>query len=128
MLESISFLVKMERRKNITNEDIAQTYKKKAGNLSATASSLNISRQTLINWRADDKELEGMMHDVEESLLDFSESKLMQSIQEGNLTAIIFHLKTKGKRRGYVEQVDSNISMNPFEKLMQELDKEESET
>lgn len=115
----------MERYKDITNEQIAQVYAKKAGNMSATATALNLARQTLLNWRKNDEELAVMLQDVDESLVDFSESKLLEAINEGNLTAIIFHLKTKGKKRGYVEQIDNNVSMNPFEKLMKELPDEE---
>lgn len=94
---------KRGRYKDIDNERIAAVYAKKGCNMSATADALSVSRATLYNWRNEDSELDSMMKDAEESLIDFSESKLMESIQEGNLTAIIFHLKTKGKNRGYVE-------------------------
>ena len=55
---------------------------------------------------------------LNEETLDYAESKLLQSIRDGNVTSIIFYLKTKGKKRGYVEQVDNNVSINPFEQLM----------
>ncbi|MBD5585832.1 MAG: hypothetical protein HDQ88_12180 [Clostridia bacterium] len=97
---------------------IIMAYEKKAGNLSATASALGVSRQTLYDWRKEFPELKSKMEDIEESLLDFTESKLLEAIQDGNLTAIIFHLKTKGKERGYVERVENNVSVNPFEDLM----------
>ena len=69
--------------------------------------------------------LNQLLSDVDESLIDFSESKLLEQINAGNLTAIIFHLKTKGKKRGYVESVEQNVNVNPFEKLMQELPDDE---
>lgn len=94
----------MGRYKKIPFEIIAETYAKKAGNISSTCSALNIDRNTFFKWRKDYEELNRALTDVEESLIDFSESKLLEQIQEGNLTAIIFHLKTKGKNRGYIER------------------------
>ncbi len=116
------------RKKNqlpIPIEKILTIYEKKAANLSATAAALGVSRQTLYTWKSTYPELRDRMKDVEESLLDFTESKLLEAIQDGNLTAIIFHLKTKGKERGYVERTENNISMNPFEDLMMSLTDDE---
>ena len=35
----------------------------------------------------------------------WAEGKLLQAINQGNMTAIIFYLKTKGKHRGYVQKL-----------------------
>jgi hypothetical protein len=42
--------------------------------------------------------------DEREGLKDFAEGKLMGQIDEGNIAAIIFYLKTQAKDRGYVER------------------------
>jgi hypothetical protein len=42
--------------------------------------------------------------DEREGLKDFAEGKLMTEIDGGNITAIIFYLKTQAKDRGYVER------------------------
>lgn len=42
--------------------------------------------------------------DISNIALDFAESQLHKQIQDGNTAATIFYLKTKGKRRGYVER------------------------
>ena len=44
--------------------------------------------------------------DVENIAIDFAESQLHQQILDGNSTATIFFLKTKGKKRGYVERTE----------------------
>ena len=109
----------------IPTEKIAELYEKKAGNLSATARALHVDRNTLMAWRDANPDLKAKMVDVEESMLDFTESKLFQQIDASNLTAIIFYLKTKGRKRGYVERQESDISMHPFLRLMQEVEDEE---
>ena len=52
--------------------------------------------------------------DMENLMLDFAETSLHQQIEEGNTTATIFLLKTRGRKRGYIERqnihVDADIS------------------
>jgi len=40
-----------------------------------------------------------------------AESQLMKKIKQGNLTAIIFFLKTQAKHRGYVEKQGSSCDV-----------------
>ena len=57
-----------------------------------------------------DEEFKQQCEDVEESLLDLSESKLLENIQNNDNTCIIFHLKTKGKKRGYIEKQEFEVT------------------
>lgn len=84
----------------------------------------NMSRQTYYNWLKDDPEFEEAAQEIQENSIDFVESKLFEKIngvtvqtfnQKGEPviydnppsdTAIIFYLKTKGKKRGYVERME----------------------
>ena len=73
------------------------------GNLSTAAKSLQVERATLYNWI----EQEGLNEAVQEGRnrrLDFAESMLDKGMKDGNMTAIIFYLKTQGKSRGYIER------------------------
>lgn len=115
----------MSKVRRTETSKIVTAYEKKGGNMAATAAALGITRQALYNWRKEDKKLSAALDDVDEGILDYTESKLIEKVNEGNLTAIIFLLKTKGKKRGYVEQVDNRFVENPFEKLMKELPDEE---
>jgi hypothetical protein len=73
------------------------------GNLSTASKSLGVERATLYKWI----EQEGLEEAVQEGRnrrLDFAESMLDKGMQNENMTAIIFYLKTQGKSRGYVER------------------------
>lgn len=103
-----------KRYHDIPFETVVKAYEKSAGNMSLCAKAIGVDRRTLERWRKKYPELDVMMRDVDEGLIDLSESRLMQAINEGNLTAIIFYLKTKGKSRGYIEGqvINANISTN----------------
>lgn len=81
-----------------------EVLKKKAGNISSACDAVGISRQTYYNWKDSDKQFNIDVENVEEALVDFSESMLLKKIAEGDTVATIFHLKTKGKKRGYTEK------------------------
>ncbi len=49
-------------------------------------------------------ELQQVRQEAIESTLDLAESQLLKLMKGGNLTAIIFFLKCKGKACGYVER------------------------
>jgi len=52
--------------------------------------------------------------------LDLAESKLLKAIEEGQIAAIIFYLKCKGKKRGYVERQEI-VEMGDIEVDFREL-------
>lgn len=94
------------RKTKVTDAKIVEVYEKKGCNISATCIALDINRTTFYKRREKSEKLHQQLTDVEESLIDYTESKLLEQIQDGNMTAIIFHLKTKGKKRGYIETTE----------------------
>lgn len=97
-----------EKRK----EGFLEHFEKNAANISQTCKKVGISRQCFYDWRDDDDDFRAAIEEIQESLLDFTESKLMQKISEGSETCIIFMLKTRGKKRGYVEKQEVEMSGN----------------
>lgn len=79
------------------------------GVVSTAAKKAGIHRSTHYDWLANDEEYKKAVKDIEELALDFGESKLHEQMNDGNVSAIIFFMKTKGKRRGYVERQEVEI-------------------
>ena len=96
-------------------------FEKKGGNPTSSCIAAGIGRSTYYAWLESDKEFAEAVHNVKESLIDMAESKLLESIQGGNLTATIFYLKTQGKDRGYVERTEQDVNMNEFMDAMRGL-------
>ena len=90
------------------------------GNKSDACKAMHISRQSVYDWMNADPDFKKKVDEVEEVCIDNAESALHKAIEEGNVTAIIFYLKTKGKKRGYVEQIDQNIIGSPAEGMTRE--------
>lgn len=97
----------MSQRANKT-----QQYKKKLlaaleqslGVVTTACRKVGVNRCTYYDYYNNDPEFRKAVNELSEVALDFAESQLHQQIQGGNTAATIFYLKTKGKRRGYIER------------------------
>lgn len=108
---------------DISKEDILKELEERNGIVSIACKAIGLARSTFYKWLNDDPEFKTAVDDIQEVALDFVESKLMEKIngvqvKKGETddgedvvydlppsdTAIIFYLKTRGKKRGYIER------------------------
>ena len=82
---------------------------KSLGIVSTACETVGISRTTYYKYYNEDTEFKSQVNDIGDLAIDCAESKLFELIKAGNITAIIFFLKTKGKKRGYVERQELDI-------------------
>lgn len=75
------------------------------GNITLMAQRSGASRDAIYDWIRNHPEAQEQIRKERETLVDLAENKLGVLINEKNPTAIIFTLKTLGKNRGYIEQV-----------------------
>jgi hypothetical protein len=83
---------------------MVQAMEKSLGIVTTACRNVGIGRDTHYRWMRDDNEYRQQIESIEGMALDLAESKLHEEILGGNTAAIIFFLKTKGKKRGYVEK------------------------
>lgn len=89
--------------------DVEAALRSTAGLITPAAEQLakaygSCTRATVRNYIARHPTLRDAIEETIERTLDVAENKLINAIGSGNLTAIIFYLKTKGRERGYVER------------------------
>ena len=94
----------MSRQPRFTIDQIAEALRSAAGIRSGAAALLGCSPSTIKRYVDRYETLARIEKEVVEFTLDLAESRLLDAINEGNLTAVMFYLKTKGKNRGYSER------------------------
>lgn len=101
----------------MTNSDINKkaminALEKSLGIVTSACKAVGISRETHYRWMREDEQYNESVKSIEDIALDFAESQLHKQIRDGEVSSTIFFLKTKGKRRGYIErqEIDSNIA------------------
>jgi hypothetical protein len=98
-------------------KELLQALKEAKGIVSFACDKVGLSRTTFYNYLNEDEVFKLLVEEINEEAIDFVESKLHEKIngikvmgregvyeQPPSDTAIIFYLKTKGKKRGYVER------------------------
>ena len=82
---------------------------KSLGVVTAACKSVGIGRTTHYMWMDQDPEYKRAVEDISDVALDFAETHLHKQIKEGSSTSTIFYLKTKGKKRGYIERQEVDL-------------------
>ena len=93
-----------ETKTRKSKERVLEELIKSRGIVTNACNLANVSRAMFYKWKEDDPEFLRAVEDVEDIALDFVESALHRQINDGNPASTIFYLKTKGKRRGYIEK------------------------
>ena len=87
-----------------------ESLKSNLGIISKAADEVNIHRNTHYLWMRNSKKYAEEVEAIENDCIDVVENALMSNILAGDVASIIFYLKTKGKKRGYVEKSELGIT------------------
>lgn len=96
---------------------------KSLGVVATACKTIGISREQFYKWKKEDEDFAAKVDAISEIALDFAESKLFEKINgitvqketkdgpriyrvQPDIAAIIFLLKCRGKKRGYIERFE----------------------
>jgi len=98
---------------------IIEALEKSLGVVTTACKKAGVGRTTFYGWMEEDVAFAKEVNDIQNIALDFAESQLHKQIGGGNTSATIFYLKTKGKKRGYIERTEveqnTNINISDFD-------------
>lgn len=96
-------------KSDILKRNLLEALEKSLGIVTTACKSVGCSRKTFYQYCAEDEEFKKNVEDVGDIALDFAESQLHKQIRDGVPSSTMFYLKTKGKKRGYIESSNLNI-------------------
>jgi phage terminase large subunit len=96
-------IVKKPNARAFTEEQVLEQIRKYHGNLSAVAKAFHAGRGTIHKFVNMHPEVKIELFQVREAMLDAVENKFYNSTLAGNVTCMIFYLKTQGRSRGWIE-------------------------
>jgi len=85
---------------------------KSLGVVTIACKEVGIARNTHYDWYKEDPDYKNAVDDLADVALDFAEAKLHKQIEKEDTIATIFYLKTKGRKRGYIEKLGLELPDN----------------
>ena len=93
-------------RGTLTVANVAAALRSSAGIRSEAARKLKVTSPAITQFIHKHPEINDIIAEIEEGLLDLSESKLVGCIQRSEFPAIKFYLERKGRHRGYASRYE----------------------
>ena len=90
--------------------EFLKALKRCSGNVSEASNHVPVDRRTHYLWMDNDPEYAAAVEAIKESLIDRAEGVLHGLIGDGNVPAVLFFLKTQGKKRGYIERTETDVT------------------
>ena len=98
-----------ENKTEHNKKAILEALEKSLWVVTTACKTVGIGRTIFYEWLKSDEEFAKQVNDVSNIALDYAESQLHKQIGDGSTSATIFYLKTKGKKRGYVERAELDL-------------------
>ena len=111
----------MNQQNTTLKKAMIEALEKSLGIVTTACKIVGINRSTHYDWLKDDDEYKQAVESIEDIAIDFAESKLHKQIENGDTTATIFYLKTKAKKRGYIERNETKHEFTGLEELAKKL-------
>lgn len=83
-----------------------KAFARSRGIIAPACRAISMTRQIYYKWLEDDPSFAEAVEAIRQEQIDTVESALLNKIDDGDTTAVIFYLKTKGKERGYSERTE----------------------
>jgi tRNA(Leu) C34 or U34 (ribose-2'-O)-methylase TrmL len=104
MKQKTAPIKKEQKRTTITKDVLLKHLEQNMGNITLACHFAKCNRSTYYRFYKNDIDFKKSVDDIQEAAIDICEAEMWKLIKEGNVPTILFYLKTKGKKRGYVER------------------------
>lgn len=110
-----------EAKKMFTPEMVIKALTDNHGWINATAKTLNCSTRTVHNYIQTYPEINEVYRDLVDAQGEGVEKKLQDLINDGNVQAVMFYLRTKWRHKGYTEKIALDIVPFPIQQELMAL-------
>lgn len=106
------------KKSRLTEAQIIEALELSMGNVTSAAARLGYTSRWIYKRAESSVKIQETIRHYREVLVDKAEEALSTAIGKGEITAIIFTLKTLGKSRGYVERSEHELRGNVQQEVL----------
>ena len=102
----------LENRIARQKKALIKALEKNLGVITYACKDVKVTRNTFYKYMREDPEFKKEAEAIDDVALDYVEKALHSQIKDGSTAATIFYLKTKGRKRGYIEKQNNPLGDN----------------
>ena len=99
-----------QKRTQLNKQTLLEALESSLGIVTEACDKAELSRTQHYAWYNEDAAYKKAVDSIDSKFIDFAESSLKKQIKEGNTTATTFFLRTRGRRRGYNEKQEIDLT------------------
>jgi hypothetical protein len=106
-----------KKNPELHKKKLLEALERNLGIVTPACKEVGISRDRYYTYYNEDPEFKKKVDELTEFTLDFVETKLFQNIKEGSEKSILFYMKYKGRKRGYIDEMKINSNIQGIEAI-----------
>jgi hypothetical protein len=99
-----------QKRTQVSKETLLEALEKSLGIVTEACEKSGLSRTQHYKWYKEDDDYKNAVDSIENKFIDFAETHLKKQIENGSTQATTFFLRTRGRRRGYNEKQEIDLT------------------
>lgn len=96
--------------KEKNKERMLEALERCLGVVTPACKEIGLTRKVFYDYYHSDPDFKAKVDDIQDITFDFVENQLFKAIKNGSERSIMFYMKYKGRRRGYSDSVDVNVT------------------
>ena len=99
-----------QKRTQVGKEQMLEALEVSLGIVTDACDKTGLSRTQHYKWYKEDDEYRKLVDSIDSKFIDFAESHLKKQIENGSTQATTFFLRTRGRKRGYNEKQEIDVT------------------
>lgn len=96
----------------VKKKKLLEALERSLGIVTSACKEVGLSRNQFYLYYNTDEDFKKRVDEIQDITLDFVENQLLKKIRDGSEKSILFYMKYRGRKRGYIDKIDVNNNIS----------------